>query len=486
MTNTDVQPTTGFFYHLKQNFCAGLWLFIGSRRALSLVQPSLWQCFFWGMLALGLNIFFGWLTTQGVGEFNLQGLINYIVYPLLVLVSGIVLDQKYDEKSYSLIVTVLWLVLDSLVMSIQIGVQLLDQIHLVPTLFYSYIPVIFTCLFVWQSFAIVWIISRTLQWKWKYRITVFVAVLLILVIWQFSSRNQQIWKIEEVPPTLSEQIFYAQPKALTDALQKIQAGDFNESHWYFMGVAGTSYQNVFMSEITRIRELFDTRFNTAGRSISLINNPETALEIPFASKSSIELALQHIGKQMNRDSDVLFLYMTSHGSENAFLMENAPLNLENIDPVWLRQTLDKAGIRWRVIVISACRSGSFIPALQSPDTLVITASSADRDSFGCGHEMDYTYFGRALFDQAMREHRSLKSAFMQAQRTVAQWESVQGFPPSEPQWSLGKNIEFMLPQLEQKLFPPTTSTTIAKPSNSEATTPTLDLLPTTPRNPITP
>ena len=40
-----------------------------------------------------------------------------------------------------------------------------------------------------------------------------------------------------------------------------------------------------------------------------------------------------------------------------------------------------------------------------------------------------------------------------AAETVAKWETTQGFEPSEPQWVIGKNMELMLPQLEQHLFP---------------------------------
>lgn len=125
----------------------------------------------------------------------------------------------------------------------------------------------------------------------------------------------------------------------------------------------------------------------------LINNPETRTEIPIASRTSINLALRRIGQQMNRESDVLFLYMTSHGLQNQFEIENAPLELDQVDPKWLREALDRSGIRWRVIVISACYSGSFIPALQSANTLIITASAADRASFGCSNEADYTILG---------------------------------------------------------------------------------------------
>jgi hypothetical protein len=146
--------------------------------------------------------------------------------------------------------------------------------------------------------------------------------------------------------------------------------------------------------------------------------------------------------------------MTSHGLPNVFELSNEPIDMQSIDPQWLRETLDRSGIRWRVIVISSCYSGSFIPALQSPDTLIITASSADRTSFGCTNEADYTYFGRAFFDEALRSQHSFKSTFEVANGRVKQWEKAQGFPHSQPQYKLGQNMSLMLPQFESRLFPP--------------------------------
>ncbi|GEK43850.1 hypothetical protein AJO04nite_11080 [Acinetobacter johnsonii] len=301
--------------------------------------------------------------------------------------------------------------------------------------------------------------SRELKWPWWERALIVLATLFTLVVWQMSVTSQPIWKVEETPPTFAEDAFYAQSRLLNKALESVQYGEFAQSHWYFLGVAGASYQDVFRSEVERIKEQFDTRFGTLGRSMMLVNNPATRTEIPIASKHSIEMALRRMGQQMNRESDVLFLYMTSHGLPNQFEMENAPLDLTQVDPKWLRETLDASGIRWRVIVISSCFSGSFVPALQNDNTLIITASAADRQSFGCTNEADYTYFGRAFFDQAMREQSSIETAFSQAQKTVSQWETAQGFEPSEPQWSMGKNMELMLPQLEQRLFPPKAATT---------------------------
>lgn len=53
--------------------------------------------------------------------------------------------------------------------------------------------------------------------------------------------------------------------------------------------------------------------------------------------------------------------------------------------------------------------------------------------------------------------------FDDAQKVVAQWESNQGFEPSEPQWVMGKNMELMLPQLEKSLFPQQSTATSTVP-----------------------
>ena len=449
----DLKPSINFWHDLKSNQRAGIWLFLGSRKSLQIVRPSILQLIFWGILGGCANSLFSWLVAGDAGEFNKQGLVSYALWPFIALVVGIFLSQRTNNPRLMLVPALLWLVLDTHIALLQSFIQYLGILDWLPNFTYDYLPIIFMVLFVWQSLAVVWVFARELQWPWWERALIMLGTLFTLVVWQTSVSDQPIWKVEEVPPSLSEQAFYTQNRLLNQSLQQIKFGEFADTHWYFMGVAGASYQDVFKLEIERIREQFDTRFGTYGRSIALINNPATRTEFPLASKTSMDLALQRIGSQMNRESDVLFLYMTSHGLSNQFEMENAPIDLDDIDPKWLRQTLDKSGIRWKVIVISACYSGSFIPALQSPDTLIITASAADRDSFGCSSESDYTYFGRAFFDQAMREKSSLKTAFDEAASTIATWEQAQGFPASEPQWVMGKNMELMLPQLEQRLFP---------------------------------
>ena len=454
----DFKPSINFWHDFKSNQTAGMWLFLGSRRSLQIVHPSIMQLIFWGILGGSANTLFSWLSAGEIGDFNPQGLVSYALWPFIALIVGIFLSQRVNNPRLMLVPALLWLVLDTHIALLQSFIQYLGMIDILPYAFYDYLPTIFMVLFVWQSLAVVWVFARELKWPWWERALIMLATLFTLVVWQMSVKSQPIWKVEDVPPTFAEDAFYAQSRLLNKNLQAIEYGEFAQSHWYFLGVAGASYQDVFMSEVKRIREQFDTRFGTFGRSMILVNNPATRTEIPIASRTSMELSLKRIGQQMNRESDVLFLYMTSHGLQNEFEMENAPLDLAQVDPKWLRDALDRSGIRWRVIVISACYSGSFVSALQNDNTLIITASAADRASFGCSNEADYTYFGRAFFDQAMREQHSMKDAFAQAKDTVAQWETAQGFDPSEPQWSIGKNMELMLPQLEQRLFPPTTTT----------------------------
>ena len=105
----------------------------------------------------------------------------------------------------------------------------------------------------------------------------------------------------------------------------------------------------FRSEINHARELFDVRFGTSGRSLSLINNRYSWLDEPIATKTSILRGLKKIGEQMNSDEDVLLLTLSSHGNEDILQLANAPVAMDNLESAWLREALDEAGIRWRLL-----------------------------------------------------------------------------------------------------------------------------------------
>src|SRR5260221_87760 len=98
----------------------------------------------------------------------------------------------------------------------------------------------------------------------------------------------------------------------------------------------------------------------------------------------------------------------------------------------------------KVVVISACYSGVFIPRLANPDMLVITAADADHPSFGCRDKAKWTYFGDAFFNVALRQASSLKEAFVVARALVQKRELREHSEPSSPQMAGGANVQPLL------------------------------------------
>lgn len=450
-------------------------MLVGSIRAFALVRPTFAQFVVLLLAASGANILFGYLSASEHGLFNEQGLISYLIWPVIILVVGIILARRTMNYSLLFVPVVLWLTADTMLVLLQSSIQFLDIKGWLPSFLYGILPTLFTFLFVWQTASLLWIFAKKLHWSWWERLLMLAGAVALLVVWQKNVADQPIFKAEKVSPTLSERQFYDQALLLDQNLSAIAKGVRGKSEWYFVGVAGYAEQNVFASEIEQANQLFDARFGMKDRSISLINNPHTWEEYPIASRTSLAQTLKDIGMKMNTEEDVLFLTLSSHGAVDEsgsilgdLVMTNPPLTLDEIDPVWLRGTLDASGIRWRVIVVSSCYSGAFIQALSSPTTVIITASRADRASFGCSDDADMTYFGRAFFAESMREQNTLDGAFKQARRRVGEREALMGFEPSEPQMVVGAMMQAALPELEKALFDHASNPVVTLPKFTQA------------------
>ena len=72
-------------------------------------------------------------------------------------------------------------------------------------------------------------------------------------------------------------------------------------------------------------------------------------------------------------------------------------------------------------------------------------------SFGCSHENDFTYFGRAYFDQALRKTYSFADAYDAARTTVRKWETEEDLEPSLPQIFIGGAIRPKLAEIEERM-----------------------------------
>ena len=241
----------------------------------------------------------------------------------------------------------------------------------------------------------------------------------------------------------SEDAFYKQPGLLTGALDAIEPGRNGQIDLYYVGMGGFARQDVFLREVKAVEKLMQDRFGARGRTASLLNNPKTVMEMPIASATSLRAVLKRMGEVMNRDEDILFLFMTSHGGkDHKFTLEFWPLSFNDLTPDVVRSALDDAGIQWRVIVVSACYSGGFIGALQDERTIVVAAAGPDRKSFGCSHEAEWTYFGKAFFDEALRAQPRVTAAFESARGAVAAREKKDGVDEhSNPQIAAGRSME---------------------------------------------
>ena len=242
-----------------------------------------------------------------------------------------------------------------------------------------------------------------------------------------------------------ERVMYAQPAQLQAALAALAPQRPERTDLYLLAFGGDASEDVFRNEVEYVERLFAQRFDAQDRSLVLLNHPDSAESRPLATATNLERALLGLGERMDRERDILFLYLTSHGSEDHEIYVNQPpLALDQLTPERLRAALDASGIRWRVLLVSACYSGGYLDALRDPDTLVMTAARHDRSSFGCGSDSDITWFGRAYAARALNQETDFIAAFELARASVERWESQQELEHSEPQIEVGSEIAAQL------------------------------------------
>jgi hypothetical protein len=197
-------------------------------------------------------------------------------------------------------------------------------------------------------------------------------------------------------------------------------------------------QGVFRREAVGAAQIVANRFG--GGPVVVMSNTKTG---GSATVETLATTLQAEAKKMDGESDILFLILTSHGSRDGLAVVAGRL-VETLKPSNLTEMLHSTGIRNKVVIVSACYSGVFIPPLADAGTLVITAADANHPSFGCEDKAKWTYFGDAFFNTALRRADNLKDAFLMARSLVLRRELRKGFEPSHPQMAGGGKVEPLL------------------------------------------
>ena len=249
----------------------------------------------------------------------------------------------------------------------------------------------------------------------------------------------------------------AEHRRLDVALASLQPQRPGVVDAYVVAVALDS-DPVFGREAREAARVLSRRYGAAGHTVVLAGSDGSAdSSLPMGSPANITAVLARVAELMDRREDVLVLYTTSHGAPWGIVYNDGDQGFGAISPTRLWTTLSTLGISNRLLLISACFSGVFVPLLASDTTAIVTAASADRTSFGCQADMDWTFFGDAMINHALRKPQPLAQADAEATAMIGGWEAQGKLTPSQPQMSIGAGARTWLAALEAHLPPATPS-----------------------------
>lgn len=232
----------------------------------------------------------------------------------------------------------------------------------------------------------------------------------------------------------------------------------------YVVVVGLDSDPVFGREAREAAKVLSRRFDSAGRTLVLAGTDgRSAGTLPMGSLHALSLALARVAELIDPDEDVLVLYSTSHGAPYGITYHDGDEGFGVLTPVRLASLLQELGLRNRLLILSACYSGQFVPALWSDTTALFTAASAGRTSFGCVADNDWTFFGDAMINRALRKPQPLAAASAEALRLVGEWEAGRKYEPSYPQVSIGSRVDAWLKPLEARM-PRTATRPVGKSS----------------------
>lgn len=172
-------------------------------------------------------------------------------------------------------------------------------------------------------------------------------------------------------------------------------------------------------------------------ALSLAPNPDGTSLGSQRAFASIEATTQ-------RATAGCLFYLTSHGSPSGIVFGPGG----TMAPTVLDQLLDSwCGTRPTVVVVSACFSGVFVPALAQSNRMIMTAARRDRSSFGCSEDDTHPYFDACVLE-SLDEAVDFLALSQRTTGCVNRREREEGLrPPSEPQTYVGAQLQSLLPFL---------------------------------------
>ncbi len=271
------------------------------------------------------------------------------------------------------------------------------------------------------------------------------------------------WSMEK---DRSESWQSAQSKKLTAAIAAIQPHRPGVVDSYVLSI-GFDSDPVFKRESAEAARVLSRRYKAEGRTLVLAAGADHLPSgTPQASPDNLATALQAISTKMNPSEDVLILFVTTHGSpDGGLIYRDGEAGIGAVGPQRLATLLEQYGYKRQLVILSACFAGIFIPALYGEQHVTIAAASADRTSFGCVPSNDWTFFGDALINTALRKPQPLIKAVDEAMVLIKGWETTHKLIPSQPQIYVGDKANSWLGPLDTRA-PKTVSSKVGKPAIS--------------------
>ena len=449
----DPRPLRTGLAALGRNLAAGLRLalFMRVRRSDFCISPA--QLVLLVLVSAAIDIDADWVRAPQDARFSILGLhAELFALGLLVLSSALVALLRRERA--------LWLALPIVILASFPAVQV---VHFLPSLPGAALQVSAVTRDVFEYAVLAWTfvvavraVFVLLEAHRRHRraFAVLGGAVLVAPLWYAPLAGPlEPWWVEfdavqgtdDAMNPASEPVLAAQRFMLDRALDDLEDERPGVTDLYFVGFAPDARHPGFVADVDAAKRAMDDRWRTRDRSIVLANSPLTIAERPFATITNLREVLLEIGDLIDADDDVVMVYLTgSSRPDHTLNAVNPPLELVGLSPLGLKELLDAAGIRWRIVVVSTCNAGAWVEALQDDETAVIASSAADVHGSDCNGGMSASAFGEAFFTEAMRRNDDLAGAFDAARKGLARMHAP------EPVMSIGPSIAEHLKRLRSQ------------------------------------
>jgi uncharacterized membrane protein len=437
-------PRRGFWPDLRANLLVGVRVFFLRPVRASDIIPTFDQVVGLLLVLLAVVVMLDRATAGSDAEFNVFGAYGWLALLLMSLWVCALIARSMSEHADTRTLLVIVLATAPWVVAITTALSLIPILADNPDGFaYAVIVVL-----LWASLRAVraaygFVGRRALG-------IVAVSLVLVFVAQNFLYFDTHLWLetaddeagISKPTAQEAEAIFFDQQARVDEAVEKLAPQRPGVTDLYYVGFAGDGYQRVFRREALLGQRVFAERLGTGSRSLELINDYEDRESFPLGTQVSLRYALSEIGKAMDPKEDVLVLFLTSHGSREGgiYIRNGVSASASDLPPEEVRSALDDSGIRWRIVIVSACYSGVFIEPLKTDTTMILTAADSQHSSFGCADDRPLTYFGEAFLRDSLPRAPSLQAAFEHAREEIAEREKQEKLTPSNPQMWVGASM----------------------------------------------